>query len=115
MHRSTTTILLLLSLLHNTAHAADATINPNGGITTDTTTKQSYDVLPPPVPPAWNGKIGQRTSESKPYWPKEMAPPAGAPNVLLILIDDSGFGATSTFGGPIPTPTFDALADRGLR
>jgi arylsulfatase len=44
-----------------------------------------------------------------------MAPPAGAPNVLMILIDDSGFGATSTFGGPIPTPTFDALANRGLR
>jgi len=38
-----------------------------------------------------------------------------APNVLLILTDDVGFGATSTFGGPIPTPTFDRLAANGLR
>lgn len=75
----------------------------------------TYDVLPPAVPPAWKGKQGQRVSESRPFWPKEMTPPKGAPNVFMILIDDSGFGATSTFGGPIPTPTFDALANRGLR
>jgi arylsulfatase len=43
-----------------------------------------------------------------------MAPP-GAPNVLLIMTDDVGFGAASTFGGPIPTPTFDSLARAGLR
>ncbi|MEM1447884.1 MAG: sulfatase-like hydrolase/transferase [Planctomycetota bacterium] len=42
-------------------------------------------------------------------------PPAGAPNVVVILIDDLGFGATSTFGGPINTPTFDRLAAGGLR
>ena len=41
--------------------------------------------------------------------------PAGAPNVVIVLIDDLGFGATSTFGGPIPTPTLDALAQSGLR
>ena len=45
----------------------------------------------------------------------EVKAPAGAPNVVLILIDDLGFGATSTFGGPIPTPTFDRLAQNGLR
>ena len=44
-----------------------------------------------------------------------MKPPAGAPNILLILTDDVGFGASSTFGGPIPTPTFDRLASSGLR
>jgi arylsulfatase len=41
--------------------------------------------------------------------------PAGAPNVVIILIDDLGFGATSTYGGPIPTPTLDRLAQNGLR
>jgi arylsulfatase A-like enzyme len=49
------------------------------------------------------------------YYPKPVRAPAGAPNVLLIMTDDVGFGSTSTFGGPIPTPTFDALAKRGLR
>jgi arylsulfatase len=45
----------------------------------------------------------------------EVKPPAGAPNVVVILIDDLGFGATSPFGGPIATPTFERLAQRGLR
>jgi len=45
----------------------------------------------------------------------EVKAPAGAPNVVIILIDDLGFGATSTFGGPIPTPTLDRLAKAGLR
>ncbi len=45
----------------------------------------------------------------------EPTAPAGAPNVVIILIDDLGFGATSTFGGPIATPTLDRLAGRGLR
>ena len=49
------------------------------------------------------------------YFPQPPAAPAGAPNVLLILSDDVGFGASSTFGGPVATPTFDALAAEGLR
>ena len=44
-----------------------------------------------------------------------LVPPAGAPNVLVIMLDDVGFGASSTFGGPIETATFDRLADNGLR
>jgi arylsulfatase A-like enzyme len=43
------------------------------------------------------------------------APPVGAPNVLLVLLDDVGFGQTSTFGGPAHTPTLQRLADEGLR
>lgn len=50
-----------------------------------------------------------------PSWPKLKEAPAGAPNILLILTDDVGFAASSTFGGPIPTPAFDALARSGLR
>src|SRR5215471_14299469 len=53
-------------------------------------------------------------SRWKHFPPPPMAP-SGAPNVLLIMTDDVGFGAASTFGGPIPTPTFDALARAGLR
>ncbi len=52
-------------------------------------------------------------SRSKPYWPPRVEPPKGAPNVLLIMTDDAGFGVPSTFGGVIPTPTLDRIADRG--
>lgn len=50
-----------------------------------------------------------------PQWPTPPTPPADAPNIVVIMTDDVGYGASSTFGGPIPTPTLDALADRGLR
>ncbi|MHB9879970.1 arylsulfatase [Pacificimonas sp. ICDLI1SI03] len=50
-----------------------------------------------------------------PQWPERPRAPEGAPNVLLIMTDDVGFGASSTFGGPIPTPALDSIAERGLR
>jgi hypothetical protein len=53
--------------------------------------------------------------QSKPWWAPRIVPPKDAPNVLLIITDDSGFGVTSTFGGIIPTPTMDRLAKSGLR
>ena len=71
-------------------------------------------VLPRPEPP-FKGHIGRTVKDSTADFPKEVKAPKGAPNVLLILTDDVGFGATSTFGGPIPTPTFDRLAKNGLR
>lgn len=49
------------------------------------------------------------------YFPASVTAPKGAPNVLLIMTDDVGFGSASTFGGLIPTPVFDMLAERGLR
>jgi arylsulfatase A-like enzyme len=67
-------------------------------------------------PQQWKGKIAKNASEAVPYkieYNKKAAP--GSPNVVLILLDDVGFGATSTFGGLINTPTFDALANNGLR
>ncbi len=70
--------------------------------------------LPIPDQP-FKGKIGLRPSDSVKDFPKEVTAPEGAPNILLILTDDVGFGATSTFGGPIPTPTFDRLAAAGIR
>ena len=55
------------------------------------------------------------TAGYTPHWPAIPTAPAGAPNVVVVMTDDVGYGASSTFGGPIPTPTLDALADRGLR
>jgi len=74
----------------------------------------AQEALPRPEQP-FKGKIGRTAKESKTDFPKGITAPKGAPNVLLILTDDVGFGASSTFGGAIPTPTFDRLAKDGLR
>jgi arylsulfatase len=71
-------------------------------------------VLPIPAAP-FSGTIGLNTKESEPSFPPTVTAPKGAPNVVLILMDDVGFGETSTFGGPVQTPTLQALADSGLR
>jgi arylsulfatase len=74
----------------------------------------SQEVLPKPQAP-FKGKMGRTVKESTPDFPQGVEAPKGAPNILLILTDDVGFGASSTFGGPIQTPTFQRLADNGLR
>ena len=71
-------------------------------------------VLPPPTV-KFGGVINRNAAQSKPWWPPGVVPPKGAPNILLIMTDDTGFGASSTFGGVIPTPTLDRLAEMGLR
>jgi arylsulfatase len=71
-------------------------------------------VLPPPPAP-FAGTIAPSARESTPAWPPTLGAPEGAPNVLLIITDDVGFGAPSTFGGVIPTPTLDQVAQSGLR
>ncbi|MFZ0298844.1 MAG: arylsulfatase [Candidatus Sulfotelmatobacter sp.] len=63
----------------------------------------------------YQGVVGRTLAESKEWWPEPVKAPAGAPNVVWILLDDVGFGATASFGGLINTPTFDALAANGLR
>src|ERR1035441_8122413 len=70
--------------------------------------------LPPP-PQKFEGKIERNASQSTPYWAPRVVPPKGAPNILLIMTDDSVFGVPSTFGGVIPTPTLDRIAAMGLR
>lgn len=71
-------------------------------------------VLPAPLP-SFGGKIAQKATDSRPWYPTPPTAPKGAPNVLLVMLDDVGFGAASTFGGPANTPTLEALAKRGLR
>lgn len=70
-------------------------------------------VLPTPTPP-FAGVIEPNLVDSTPGWPPTIMPPAESPNVLLILIDDAGYGSNSAFGGVVPTPALDSLARRGI-
>lgn len=70
--------------------------------------------LPPPDP-KFGGVIKDDALNSTPWWPPRIVPNKKAPNILLIMTDDSGFGVPSTFGGVIPTPTMDRVAANGLR
>jgi arylsulfatase len=80
------------------------------GATTTITGKQ----IPPPEP-NFGGVIKEKASESTAWWAPRVVPPKGAPNVLLIMTDDCGFGAPGTFGGVVPTPALDRIAAQGLR
>jgi arylsulfatase A-like enzyme len=68
----------------------------------------------PPQPPAFGGTVADTVGDSTAWWPPRVIPPADAPNILLIILDDAGFGVPSTFGGVIPTDTMDELAAAGL-
>jgi len=78
------------------------------------TSARAQEVLPRPAQ-AFGGHIGLTAQDSVKDFPKAVEAPKGAPNILVILTDDVGFGASSTFGGPIPTTTLDRLAREGLR
>ena len=69
-----------------------------------------------PAPPMkFGGVIKESALESKQWWPPRIVPPKGAPNILLIMTDDQGYGVSGTFGGIIPTPALDRVAKAGLR
>src|SRR5215510_8121039 len=78
------------------------------------TTTISGKQLPAPDP-KFGGVIKDNALQSKAWWAPRVVPPKQAPNILLIMTDDVGFGAPSTFGGVIPTPTLDRVAKTGLR
>jgi arylsulfatase len=63
----------------------------------------------------FEGRIGTTAAESEPWWPARARPPAGAPNVLVIALDDTGFAHLGCFGSDIDTPNIDAIAARGIR
>ncbi len=63
----------------------------------------------------YQGKVGRTLAQSKEWWPEPVRAPAGSPNVVWILLDDVGFGASSAAGGGISTPTLDLLAQQGIR
>jgi len=78
------------------------------------TTTVNGRTLPSP-PPKFGGVIDTLAQNSKSCWPPRIVPPKGAPNVLLIMTDDAGFGVSSAFGGVIPTPGLERIAASGLR
>jgi arylsulfatase len=78
-----------------------------------TTPLTGQDQLPKPDP-EFQGKVETTYDESTPNYPVQVEAPAGAPNVLIILLDDVGFGMCSPFGGSVQTPTLQKLADNGL-
>jgi arylsulfatase len=96
------------------------TVGPDGLQTTgapgapNATTTIDGRYLPPPPQP-FKGNIELNAAQSTPAWPARVVPPKGAPNILLIMTDDVGFAAPSTFGGVIPTPALDRIANDGLR
>ena len=102
---------VLLAVVGATAQAQQTTGVPGSP---DATTTIDGRYIPAP-PQKFEGQINLNAAQSKPGWPARIVPPKGAPNILLILTDDVGFGAPSTFGGVIPTPALDRIAANGLR
>jgi arylsulfatase len=97
------------------AATATATVEVVGTLgSPSATTTISGRQLPAPDP-KFGGVIQDVALKSKPWWPPRIVPPKQAPNVLLIMTDDAGFGVPSTFGGVIPTPTLDRVSKLGLR
>ncbi len=103
--------LLLSSVALPTAIAQQITGTP--GSPSATTTLNGKQL--PPSPPKFGGIIKELATQSMPWWPPRVVPPKGAPNILLIMTDDQGYGVSGTFGGVIPTPALDRIANTGLR
>ena len=83
---------------------------------TQTGTEKNSNVISLPSDLSeFKGKIGKTYKDSEMDWPELPTPPKDAPNVIIILLDDVGFGMTSTFGGSIETPNLDKLADEGIK
>jgi arylsulfatase A-like enzyme len=104
-------LFFVLALAAVTVNAQE--INGTPGSPSATTTIPGNQ-LPAPDP-KFGGVIKDNALQSEPWWAPRVVPPKQAPNILLIMTDDSGFGVPSTFGGVIPTPTMDRLAKNGLR
>jgi len=102
---------LLAAMLAVTPIAAQQVTGELGSPSATTTINGKQ--IPSP-PPQFGGVIKQSAVESKPWWPPRIVPPKGAPNVLLIMTDDQGYGVSGTFGGVIPTPALDRVAKAGL-
>src|SRR5882672_9103050 len=111
-HRAEVVLASLLLSMSLLPASGQQTTGEPGSPTATTTTGGKQLPLPDPK---FGGVIKEKASESKAWWPPRVVPPKGAPNVLLIMTDDVGFGAPSTFGGVIPTPAMDRIAKNGLR
>ncbi len=106
-------LIMLLSTLLAPLSARAQQVTGELGSPSATTTIDGKQ-LPAAADPKFGGVIKDDAMQSKPWWAPRIVPPKGAPNVLLIMTDDAGFGVPSTFGGVIPTPTMDRIAKDGL-
>jgi arylsulfatase A-like enzyme len=106
-------LAVILPLLFAPARSSAQQVTGELGSPSATTTIDGKQ-LPAP-PPKFGGVIKESAAESKSWWPPRVVPPKGAPNVLLIMTDDQGYGVSGTFGGVIPTPSLDRVAKNGLR
>jgi arylsulfatase A-like enzyme len=113
MQRSVMSVfgVVLAALTIMSAGAQQQTAAP--GSPSSTTTIDGKQLPPPPT--KFGGVIKEDAKDSTPFWPPTIVPPKGAPNVLLIMTDDQGYGVSGTFGGVIPTPAMDRIAKAGLR
>jgi len=105
--------ILICAVALATGPASAQQINGVPGSPSATLTLDGKQLPPPPMP--FGGVIKESAKDSKQWWPPRVVPPKGAPNVLLIMTDDQGYGVSSTFGGVIPTPAMDRIAKAGLR
>src|SRR5208282_5149806 len=106
-------VISMMVLLARIAQAAPQQVTGTPGAPSATTTIDGKQLPPPPS--KFGGVIKEDAKDSKAYWPPSVVPPRGAPNVLLIMTDDQGYGVSGTFGGVIPTPSMDRIANAGLR
>src|ERR1700709_1171732 len=110
------TTTLSLSFLLSASYLPGAmaqTVNGTLGSPSATITIDGKQI--PTPPPKFGGVIKENATDSKPWWPPNIVPPKGAPNVLLIMTDDAGYGVAGTFGGVIPTPALDRIPNARLR
>jgi arylsulfatase A-like enzyme len=115
MRLKTTVSLMAAGLLMMLASGMATAQQINGTPGSPSATRSiSGEQLPAPALP-FGGVIKDGALQSTPWWSPRIVPPKGAPNVLLIMTDDSGYGVPSTFGGVIPTPALDQVAANGLR
>ena len=110
--RMTLAVAISVAFLGSGPTAAQQVTGTLGSPSATTTIPNTQ--LPPPDP-KFGGVIKDGALQSKPWWAPRVVPPKSAPNVLLIITDDAGFGVPSTFGSVIPTPTMDRIAGEGLR
>jgi arylsulfatase A-like enzyme len=110
MNKRLLVIASLLTLVcgNNIMAVAKSNVTPVNGDGLDRTTLPIAEPKTAPIK-----ELDVRNAKAPPRF--EVKAPAGAPNVLLVLLDDLGFAGTSTFGGPVTTPTFEQIANEGLR
>src|SRR5208337_2073082 len=108
-----TVLALLIAGLFGSTPASAQQITGVPGSPNATVTLDGKQLPPPPM--QFGGVIKESAKDSTPWWPPRVVPPKGATNILLIMTDDQGYGVSGTFGGVIPTPAMDRIANAGLR